>query len=200
MMASPLVAFHPSNALTYLSLLSAVGAMAGAIRGSAATAGALIAVAVIADTFDGRLARWFTRTTEQRAIGTQLDSLSDAIAFGAAPCVCIAALAQREAASVGVTWWLVFAAFSTCAITRLAFYNVTHEATDGFVGLPVPVAALVWSSVLLVDPGFGVSTTVLALTAAAMVLPISIPRPTGAGLVVFAAWPVVVLTAHLLAM
>ena len=193
---SPLIVFHPSNALTYLSLLSAVGAMAGALRGSAATAGALIAIAVIADTFDGMFARLFARTVQQRAIGTQLDSLSDAIAFGAAPCVCLAALAQRDAASIGIAWWFAFGAFSTCAITRLAFYNVSHEANEGFVGLPVPVAALIWSSLLLLDPGLGISAGVLVATAAAMVLPVPIPRPHGAGLVVFAAWPALVIVGH----
>lgn len=193
---SPLIVFHPSNALTYLSLLSTVGAMAGALRGSAATAGALIAIAVIADTFDGRFARLFARTAKQRAIGSQLDSLSDAIAFGAAPCVCIAALPQPDAASIGIGWWFAFGAFSACAITRLAFYNVTHEATDGFVGLPVPVAALIWSSLLLLDPGLGLSAGVLVATAAAMVLPLPIPRPHGVGLVVFAAWPALVIVGH----
>lgn len=197
MTASPLVVFHRSNALTYLSLLSAVGAVAGAVHGSAAAAGALIAFAVVADTFDGRFARLFARTPVQRALGTQLDSLSDAIAFGAAPCVCIALLAER---GPGVAWWLAFAAFSTCAITRLAFYNVTHEERKGFVGLPVPLAALVWSSVLLAEPGIAISTAVLGTMAAAMVLPLRLPRPSGAGLALFALWPTLVIAAHLLSM
>jgi phosphatidylserine synthase len=197
---SPLSVLHPSNALTYLSLLSAVAAIAGADRGSAAAAGALIAVSVIADTFDGRFARFFRRSSRQQAVGAQLDSLSDAIAFGAAPCVCMALLADRDAASFGITWWLAFAAFSTCAITRLAFYNATHETFDGFVGLPVPVAALIWASLLLIDPNPGTSSGVLLASAAAMVLPVPIPRPRGAGLALFAAWPASVIAAHLLTM
>ena len=198
MTASPLGVFHRSNALTYLSLLSAVGAMAGAVQGSAGSAGALIAFAVIADTFDGTFARSFARTPEQQALGTQLDSLSDAVAFGAAPCVCMTVLAHSNSGAIGITWWLAFAAFSACAITRLAFYNVAHETAEGFVGLPVPVAALIWSSLLLVEPGIAVSTTALAATAAAMVLPMHVPRPTGPGLALFAAWPVAVIAAHLL--
>jgi phosphatidylserine synthase len=197
---SPLSVLHPSNALTYLSLLSAVAAIAGADRGSAAAAGALIAVSVIADTFDGRFARFFRRSSRQQGVGAQLDSLSDAIAFGAAPCVCMALLADRDAASFGITWWLAFAAFSTCAITRLAFYNATHETFDGFVGLPVPVAALIWASLLLIDPNPGTSSGVLLASAAAMVLPVPIPRPRGAGLALFAAWPASVIAAHLLTM
>lgn len=200
MTASPLTAFHPSNALTYVSLVSAVGAMAGAIQGSAAAAGALIAVAVIADTFDGRFARSFQRTPDQQAFGTQLDSLSDAISFGAAPCVCMALLAQRDPTLIGPAWWPAFAAFATCAVTRLAFYNVTHGSSNGFIGLPVPVASLVWSSLLLVDPALGGSALLLATVAAAMVLPVRIPRPDGVGLALFCAWPGLVIAGHLMRM
>lgn len=193
---SPLIVFHPSNALTYLSLLSAIGAVAASAQGSAAGAGALIALSVMADTFDGRFARSFPRSPRQQELGVQLDSLSDAIAFGAAPCVCVAILVVREAASPGLVWWLSFAAFSTCAITRLAFYNTTHETSPGFTGLPVPVAALIWSSLLLVDSALGDSALVLTTIAAAMVLPVRIPRPHGVGLVVFAAWPALVIVGH----
>ena len=60
--ASPLAAFHRANALTYVSLLASIAAIAAAFRGGASHAGALIAVAVIADTFDGRFARMFARS------------------------------------------------------------------------------------------------------------------------------------------
>ena len=83
---SPLGAFHRANALTYVSLMTSIGAIAEAFHGSASAAGALIAAAVIADTFDGRFARLFQRSNGERALGVQLDSLSDAIAFGIAPC------------------------------------------------------------------------------------------------------------------
>jgi archaetidylserine synthase len=195
-MTGPLTAFHPSNALTYVSLLSAVGAVAGAASGSAAAAGALIALSVIADTFDGRFARSFARSPHQQAIGIQLDSLSDAVSFGAAPCVCMVLLAQKDPGLIGQVWWTAFAAFVTCAVTRLAFYNVTHESTSGFVGLPVPVASLLWSSLLLVDPALGGSAPLLSTIAVAMVLPVRIPRPHGVGLAVFAAWPALVIAGH----
>lgn len=197
MTASPLAVFHTSNALTYVSLVTAIAAMAGAARGNVAAAGSLIAVSVLADTFDGTFARLFTRSEEQRAIGAQLDSLSDAIAFGAAPCVCMTLLAPA-AGWFAVLWWSVFAVFAACAISRLAFFNLTHDDVRGFVGVPVPVAALISSSLLLFDLAPITSLVALLVTAFAMVLPVSLPRPSGAGLALFVLWPFTVIAVHLM--
>lgn len=196
--SSPLAAFHRANMLTYVSLLAAIAALAAASRGFAPVAGALVAAAVIADTFDGWFARQFPRTGEEHSLGVQLDSLSDAIAFGVAPSLCMALLLPRGSVWVEVGWWLACAAFAACAVTRLAFYNVTHESAHGFVGLPVPVAALIWSSVLLLDPGRTAAAFVMLATAAAMVAPLRLPRPTGAGLAAFAVWPLAVIVLHAL--
>ena len=97
--ASPLRCFHPGNLLTYASLLAALGAIAFAGQRSPGLAGALIAVAVILDTFDGRFARLFARDEDQRAIGEQLDSLVDAVSFGVAPAMCMLLLRWRPAST-----------------------------------------------------------------------------------------------------
>lgn len=196
MTGSPLAAFHRSNLLTYASLVSAIAAMAAAARGTAWAAGALVALSVIADTFDGRFARLFDRTAMERSFGMQLDSLSDAIAFGVTPCVCMALLATGLDGWAALGWWVAVAIFAGCAITRLAFYNVTNDTAEGFVGMPAPVAALVWSSALLLNPGPLASAFVLLVTAVAMVAPLPFPRPSGAGLAAFVAWPLVVLGMH----
>ena len=197
MTTSPLAAFHPANAVTYASLLSAVAAVVAAVHGQAGAAGALIAVSVVADTFDGRFARLFSRTPLEQTIGMQLDSLSDAIAFGAAPCVCMLLLAPDGTGWARLGTWFACSAFASCAITRLAFYNATQETSNGFIGLPVPVAALIWSSMLLLEPGALVSSLILSAAAAAMVLPFHVRRPAGLGLALFVAWPMTVVTAHL---
>jgi CDP-diacylglycerol--serine O-phosphatidyltransferase len=195
-LSSPLRAFHPANALTYASLLAGIAAIACAANGFGAGAEACIALAVVADTFDGRFARLFDRGSEEVAFGIQLDSLSDAIAFGIAPAVCAALLSANGSVWTGtmqIAWWGSVAAYAACAITRLAFYNMTCESRSGFVGLPVPVAALFWATVMLFAPGPGASIAVFATSAAAMVLPLPIPRPTGLGLAAFACWPLVVI-------
>ena len=193
---SPLRAFHASNVLTYTSLVAGIGAIAVAARGNRSGAGALIAMSVVADTFDGRFAGLFRRTAVQREVGVQLDSLSDAIAFGIAPAVCMGALRIDWRSSDAIFWLSAFAC-AACAITRLAFYNVTHEQTEGFIGLPVPVAALVLATALVFDPGLAASVALFSTTAAAMVLPLPIPRPRGIGLAAFTCWPLVLIAGHI---
>ena len=187
--ASPLDVIHPSNTLTYASLAAGLAAIGAALDGTTAGAGALIAIAVLCDTFDGQFARLFARSAVQRQVGVQLDSLSDAIAFGAAPVVCAWLTSGPAFASA-----LLYAA---CAITRLAFYNVTKERRDGFVGLPVPVAALLWATVIAFPVTPSVTSALLAATGVAMILPLPIPRPRGVALALFACWPLMVGTAHL---
>ena len=193
---SPLRAFHAGNSLTYVSLAAGIGAIAAAARGNRSAAGALIAMSVVADTFDGRFAALFRRTPLQREVGVQIDSLSDAIAFGIAPAVCMEVL-RIDWRSPDAIFWLSAFAYAACAITRLAFYNVTHEKTAGFIGLPAPVAALILATALVFDPGLATSVALFSTTAAAMVLPLPIPRPRGIGLAAFTCWPLVLIAGHI---
>ena len=82
------------------------------------------------------------------------------------------------------------------ALTRLAHYNVTHETVRGFVGIPVPLAALIWSSTLVFTSRPIALGLVLLGCATAMIAPLRIPRPAGRGLVAFVLWPVVVAAGH----
>lgn len=194
---SPFACLHPSNALTYVSLFAALGAIAAAARGSTAGAGALISAAAISDTFDGRFARAFRRDDELEAFGVQLDSLSDAIAFGVAPVTCTVLLAPPNgSAVVQMLWWVGALLFCASAITRLAYYNLSCGGRSGFIGMPVPVAALVWSSVLLTTPSPATMAGLLAACGAAMIAPIPIPRPAGTALAGFVLWPVALIAAH----
>ena len=195
-MASPADPFDRRNLLTYTSLLCGVAAIAAASAGRASAAGFAVAAAVIADTFDGRFARRFGSDPRRRALGAELDSLADAIAFGIAPPLCSVLLLTVRIDMVAAALWGAIFVHAACAITRLASFNV--NATDGgdFVGIPVPLSALIWTTVLLVQPTAAVTTGVILATAAAMVLPIRIPRPTGIGLAVFALWPLTVAILH----
>jgi CDP-diacylglycerol--serine O-phosphatidyltransferase len=195
-MASPADPFDRRNLLTYTSLLCGVGAIAAASGGRAALAGLAIALAVIADTFDGRFARRFGSDPRRRALGAELDSLADAIAFGIAPPLCSALLLDVRADLTGAALWTAILVHAVCAITRLASFNVDAMEGADFVGIPVPLSALIWATVLLVHPTAAVTAGVILATAAAMVLPIRVPRPTGVGLAVFALWPLVVAALH----
>jgi CDP-diacylglycerol---serine O-phosphatidyltransferase len=226
---SPAGCFHPSNTLTYLSLVAGVGAIAAAAHGSVAAAGALIAVAAIADTFDGRLARRFPRSDSMRAFGAELDSLCDAAVFGAAPVVCSAWLNKPAAGPWEFVWWSSAFAYIACTVTRLGFYNLNARGAppprasyalratpfglaarrlpvaagslltddaEGFVGVPAPAAALLWASLQLAPPTPSLEAALFLLAGIAMVSPIRIPRPQGAGLAVFVLWPLGLLGAY----
>lgn len=200
-MPSPRDAFDRRNTVTYLSALLGVLAMTAAVHRDAALAGIGIAAAVVADTFDGRFARLFASDARRRAIGVQLDSLADTIAFGVAPVVCSIGLSGESGPLLHAAVAIGGFVYAACAITRLAFFNVgaleaPAPAAD-FVGLPVPVAALIWSTILLAHPP--AAATVLAMIACslAMVAPVRIPRPTGFRLALFTCWPLAIVAAHL---
>ena len=104
---------------------------------------ALVPLALVFDTLDGRVARW---RHAHSTLGRELDSLADVISFGVAP----AALAFAAGMRGG---WdrVVLIYFVACGVSRLARYNVTAEALSAggdkvkyFEGMPIP------SSIVLV--------------------------------------------------
>ncbi len=197
-MRSPLDAFDRRNLVTYASLICGLGAVAAASAGNASLTGGAIAVAVVADTFDGRFARLFTSSAPRLALGKELDSLVDAVVFGAAPIVCAMLLCAGASPFVRALLFAGGCLYAACAVTRLAFFNIHQSAEPGgFVGMPAPVAALIWSSALLALPAPAMMAVTLAACAAAMVLPLRIRRPAGAGLALFTCWPLVVAAFHL---
>lgn len=121
-------------------------------------AGAYLTVlALVFDALDGRLARLTRRTSE---FGAQLDSLADVVSFGVSPMMLYLALLMGGGAGT-VEWRLALAGtlvFSSCAAIRLARYNAENTRSDlaqrRFSGLPVPGAAAVFASLLLLHEDF----------------------------------------------
>lgn len=188
---------HPSNLLTYLSVLAGLGAVIAAqeLR-SWPVAGGLIAVCALADTFDGKFARLFARSDSLMKFGVQLDSLADALVFGLVPVTCLSLLLPFQSAAAYLAWCAAAFFYVVSAITRLGAYNLSHDQAGGFVGLPTTVAGLIWSSAFLAQPSALASTVLLAACGVAMVSPLPIARPRGAVKFAFVAWPVVLITLH----
>jgi CDP-diacylglycerol--serine O-phosphatidyltransferase len=191
---------HPSNALTYGSLLAGLLAViAAAERSSWHLSGALITSSVVLDTLDGRFARLFPRSEDQSAFGVQLDSLVDAVVFGFVPIACLYLLLDFGASATARFWWTGAAlAYLVSALTRLGCYNLYQVNEDHFVGLPTTLAALFLSTLFLASPPLVLSVLALVVCAYTMVAPIAIPRPRGVALAVFATWITLVLALHLL--
>lgn len=195
-MSAPIHDVHASNLLTYLALALSLAAVATAVNsGDFAAAGALLAAAALADTFDGRFARAFSRTDRQRQIGAQLDSLVDAIVFGLAPVVIVNALPGSRGGMGELGWWAAAFCYVLATVTRLSFYNVEQNEAR-FVGVPMPAVALIWSTCLLWPVSWSVVPVISLSCAIAMVAPVIIPRPRGAAFVGFALWGVSLVTVH----
>lgn len=198
--AGPAGSIHVSNLLTYAALLSGCAAVAFAMTHQRSAAGAFIAVAVIADTFDGRFARLFDRTRFQSSYGVQLDSLADAVTSGIVPVIVLASGSTPMTWGGALAWWGCAFLYCLAAITRLGYYNLTHGYGPWFVGLPAPICALVISTSLLWSPRPLATAAILVGCAVAMVAPIRVPRPRPAGLAAWVGWAMLVLVLHLRAL
>jgi CDP-diacylglycerol--serine O-phosphatidyltransferase len=188
-MRAPLHDLHASNLLTYGSLTAAIVTVAASMGAHTAVAGCALAVATIADAFDGRFARQFHRTERQAQIGRELDSLVDAIAFGLAPVALVSARFAAAGSLTGILSWGVALFYVTAVVTRLAFYNIQDD-DDRFIGVPTPAAALLCCTSLLVPVPAPFAAWPLALAGVLMIAPLEIPRPGVPGLSLFAAWAV----------
>jgi len=119
-----------------------------------AMSGYMILVAMVADMIDGRLARKVKSTS---SFGGQLDSLCDVISFGVAPAFLMVKVLESVGAAnetfVQRSIWLAAVAYMSCAIIRLARFNVENEEDESahmsFMGLPTPAAAGVVVSLVI---------------------------------------------------
>jgi len=95
-----------------------------------------IAIAIVLDGLDGRVARRLQATSK---FGVEFDSFSDLVSFGLAPALVVYYWSfQPYANELGVPIAFVYA---LCAASRLARFNIQAENLKGFTGLPTPGAA-----------------------------------------------------------
>jgi CDP-diacylglycerol--serine O-phosphatidyltransferase len=116
---------------------------------------------VICDALDGRVARLGGR---ESLFGKEFDSIADIISFGVAPALMMIFLVLTPTVDQYPIFlqisWLIGFVYLLCAAVRLARFNVlTHpmlppaeqlEGTNDFLGLPVPAAAGMIASLVLV--------------------------------------------------
>lgn len=143
------------NAITVLAMCAGLSAVEFALNGSLPEAIVAVAVAALLDGLDGRLARLLDATSK---MGAELDSLSDAIAFGVAPALTLYTWHLRDNRG----GWVVALVFAVSIILRLARFNTLLDATDlppftkeFFVGVPAPAAGLLALLPLVLTAQFG---------------------------------------------
>lgn len=103
-------------------------------------ASCLIYLSMVFDALDGSAARWTKQTSE---FGAQLDSLCDAISFGAAPAFLMLQFSHSRDYHQRILW-VIAVLYVFAAVLRLARFNVETDEDDShafFSGLPSPAAA-----------------------------------------------------------
>ncbi len=118
----------PADLVTLINALLGFASIIMIFQGQFDSALVLILLAVIADAADGAVARY----SGFGVLGANLDSLSDAISFGAVPAVAALVFLLDS----GIFAWFATGLFLVCGILRLARFNVTGKK-DGFEGIPI---------------------------------------------------------------
>lgn len=175
-----------ANLATLANGLLGVGAVLYALAGNPIWALLLIAIAVGFDGLDGLLSRRSRRPAAR--FGRFADSISDAVTFGVAPAVVIAAHPGQ-----GAPWpayepyaLLVAGLVLALAVARLTYFTLYAHDRPDFLGVPTPQNALAIAlyAVWFYRPAFlGLSPALFlaasALTAVAMVVPLRFPKVRG---------------------
>ena len=134
------------NVFTTLNLFFGFYAIISAIRGAFEPAAIYIIIAVVCDILDGKIARATHATSK---FGMEYDSLADLVSFGLAPCLMMYLWALQPLGRIG---WLAAFLFTVCGALRLARFN-TQSGTSGgdhFLGLPIPAAAGMNATIVLI--------------------------------------------------
>jgi CDP-diacylglycerol--serine O-phosphatidyltransferase len=155
----------------YVIVESLRGAMLSNVPAAAVAfdhAGLAIALAIVCDSLDGRIARM---TNTSSAFGKELDSLADVITFGVAPSLLAYLWGVRQVLPSGhpqiearlMHFGVVICfLFLICGACRLARFNITVDPKPRnpgrsdrkyFVGMPIPAGAGVIAAVIHFESG-----------------------------------------------
>ncbi|MDR1125177.1 MAG: CDP-diacylglycerol--serine O-phosphatidyltransferase [Deltaproteobacteria bacterium] len=134
------------NLFTLGSMFSAFYGLILAHSGNFNGCAIAILISALLDGMDGKVARL---THSASDFGVQMDSLADAIAFGAAPAYMVYFWQLQSLGNLGLAVAFLFMA---CGALRLARFNVmagTSASKKYFTGLPIPAAACALACLVL---------------------------------------------------
>ncbi len=138
------------DAISLLNLVFGFLAILMVIDNHLTLASLCILVALVFDSVDG----WVARKLERKdyfSFGKNMDSLADVVSFGAAPAAILYSLGSGMSDWSGYLVTIVCLIVLVCGMLRLARYNVIADRIQykGFIGLPIPAAALILSTYYL---------------------------------------------------
>jgi CDP-diacylglycerol--serine O-phosphatidyltransferase len=138
----PLRAIAP-NAVTALALCSGLTAIRFAMSAKWEQAVLMVLIAGLLDGIDGKIARM---VRGESRFGAELDSLSDAIAFGVAPALILYLWSLQNLGNFG---WMIALVHALFCVLRLARFNAgidneeqPHKSAGFLTGVPAPAGAV----------------------------------------------------------
>ncbi|WP_115717426.1 CDP-diacylglycerol--serine O-phosphatidyltransferase [Gallaecimonas mangrovi] len=140
------------NLFTTAGLFSGFYAVIASMQGHFTAAAVAVFVAMVFDSFDGRIARM---TNTQSAFGAEYDSMADMVSFGIAPALVSYNWALSDLGKVG---WLAAFIYAVGAALRLARFNTQVGIADKryFQGLASPAAAAIVVGLVWVGSDFDI--------------------------------------------
>lgn len=154
------------NLFTTASLFAGFLGILWAVSGRYESCALAILVSALFDGLDGKVAR-LTNTTSE--FGVQYDSLCDLVAFGLNPALLLYHWQLGGFGRLGLMACFLFAA---CGALRLARFNVQSANTSKkfFIGLPIPAAACIISTLVLATPYLPTGMTESVLPVVCLIL------------------------------
>jgi archaetidylserine synthase len=173
---------HYVAAADYVSMINASFGFIAVImvtRGNLILAADFMLLAVIFDSLDGWVARQSGQVNES-GFGKNMDSLSDVISFGVAPGLLLySASISFSLPNINI---LVALLIVICGILRLSRFNVLADSSDvpsedKFVGLPIPITALILGSFYLSGMfRMDLALIIMAVVAVLMISTVDYPK------------------------
>jgi CDP-diacylglycerol--serine O-phosphatidyltransferase len=139
------------NLFTSMNLFCGYYSITAAVQSRFVDAAIAILIGGVFDLLDGKIAR-ATNTTSK--FGIEYDSLADLITFGLAPALLMFLWVLE---SMGRPGWSAALLFTLCGALRLARFNTYSSSSPDFEGLPIPAAAAMNVSVVLLFARLGIT-------------------------------------------
>lgn len=142
--------FAISDGISLMNMLCGFISILLAINHNFELSAILMIIAIMFDSVDGWVARKINRNDKLK-FGQNIDSLSDAISFGAAPAVFLYIISSTIPHNLSILPAIISLLIVACGVLRLTRYNAIADyiQTHDFIGFPIPGIAIILATFYL---------------------------------------------------
>lgn len=142
--------FAISDGISLMNMLCGFISILLAINHNFELSAILMIIAIMFDSVDGWVARKINRNDKLK-FGQNIDSLSDAISFGAAPAVFLYTISSTIHHNLSILPAIISLLIVACGVLRLTRYNAiaNYIQTHDFIGFPIPGIAIILATFYL---------------------------------------------------